>query len=88
MLLGCPNVFQCSLLGASAPFSLFATKSLKKVGLIPVTVLGSLSLSLAWLGILMLGDSGVGSLPPPIPATPALGGEGLGQAAPSDTDCC
>lgn len=43
VLLGCLNIFQCSLLGASAPFSLFAIKPLKKVGLIPVTMLGSLS---------------------------------------------
>lgn len=56
LLLKCPIVFGCSELGVSALFSfMFAIKSLHRAGLIPVTVVGSPSLSLAWLEVLMLG---------------------------------
>lgn len=62
LLLKCPITFRCSELGVSAPCSFkFATKSLTRAGLIPVTVADSPSLSLAWLEILMLGSQWRGS---------------------------
>lgn len=73
---GMSKCFPVLSVGCVCPFLLVCHQVLEEGGADSSDHAG-LSFALAWLGILM-----IGSLPPPIPATSALGAEGLGQACP------